>query len=961
VADTASPSAAGAVSFGPFRVFPAQRLLLEGNKPVRLGSRALDMLIALVEHPGEVVGRDELIARVWPNTHVEEGNLKFQISALRRALGDGRAGHRYIAAVPGRGDSFVAAVRLAEDAPSVVQIAATARKHNLPVLLTRLVGRDQTDGRLAGQLRRQRLLTIVGPGGIGKTSVALAVAEASVNTYEHGVWFVDLAPLGDARLVPSAVAQVLALDIRSDDPVPGLVGALRDRRLVVVLDNCEHVIEAAATLAAAILRGAADVHILATSREPLRVEGEFVQRLPPLSSGSPSDHLDATEALAFPAVELFVERAAAALGEFELSDGDAPIVAEICRRLDGIPLAIEFAAARVEAFGVRGLASRLDDHLRLLTRGRRTTAFRHRTISATLDWSYSLLSDAEQTIFRRLAIFAGGFTLEAAGAVAADADHPVAELINLVADLVTKSLVWADVGETEPRLRLPVTTRSYALVKLTNSGEHDTIARRHAGYYSELFSSAAYDSAGADAISTMNAPEIDNLRAALGWTFGPTGEPAVGVRLAAGAVPLWISMSALAEAHQWMEKAAHSLDIAGLRDSRQEMVLQMALGVSLQFAKGLTADAQTALNRALELAERFADADYQLRIINHLWIYHLRLGEIRDTLALAHRAEAVAPSLADPVATTIIDRMLGLSLHYAGQHASARVRLERMLGLPPAPTRRSYILRFGFDQRVLARYGLAHLLWVQGFPDQAVRAGQLAVDEARELAHPLTLCGALAWGGAAVNLRVGDLATAREFSEELLKEAEQQALADYHAYALAVEDTLALRSGTSNIGVEAIRAALDRWHASRWHVYLTMGDFVEIAADAGYADEIAAIVDETLERVERNQELWAFPEILRVKGRILLSGKEPDPDLAEEYFVRSLNRARAQGAPAWELRTAISLALLKREQGQPEKGREALQAAYARFREGLDTADLKRASRLLDELGGPRLHDAGPA
>ena len=638
------------------------------------------------------------------------------------------------------------------------------------------------------------------------------------------------------------------------------------------------------------------------------------------------------------------------MGEFELSHADAPIVAEVCQQLDGLPLAIELAAARVDAFGVRGLAARLDDRLRLLTRGRRTAVARHRTIGATLDWSYSLLSGAEQAIFRRLAIFAGGFTLDAAGAVAADADHPAAELVDLVADLVTKSLVWADVSGTEPRLYLPGTTRAYALEKLADSSERDAIARRHADYYCELFNAGAGESTDADAISTMYAPEIDNLRAALGWAFGPTGEPSVGVRLAAAAVPLWISMSALAEAHQWMEKAVRSLDSAGLRASRQEMVLQTAFGVSLQFAKGLTTDAQAALSRALELAERLGDADYQLRIIHNLWVYHLRLGEVRDTLALAHRAEAVAPSLADPVAMTTVDRMLGISSHYAGEHASARVRLERLLLLPPPPARRSYILRFGFDQRVLARYVLAHLLWVQGFPDQAVRAGQLAVDEARELAHPLTLCSALAWGGAALALRIGDLATAREFSEELLKQAEQQSLADYHAYALAVEDILALRSGTSNIGVETIRAALDRWHAAHWHIYLTMGDFAEIAAGAGYIDEISAIVDETLERAERNQELWAFAEVLRVKGRLLLSRNEPDPDQAEEYVVRSLDHARALRELSWELRAAMSLARLKRDEGRIEEGRDLLASVYGRFTEGFGTADLKAAKALIDDL-----------
>jgi predicted ATPase len=905
-----------------------------------------------------VVGREELITRAWPNRSVEEGNLKFQIGLLRRALGDGRAGHRYIAAIPGRGDSFVAAVRLAEDAPSVVQIAATARKHNLPVLLTRLVGRDQTDGRLVGQLRRQRLLTIVGPGGIGKTSVALAVADALVEAYGDGVWLVDLAPLADPRLVLSAVASAIGMEVRSADPVRGLIALLRDERMLLVLENCEHVIDAAAAFALAILKGARGVHILATSREPLRVEGERVHRLSSLPSPATAIGLTAAEALTFPAVQLFIERAAASSGEFELSDADAPIVAAICQRLDGIPLAIEFAAARVDAFGVRGLAARLDDRLRLLTTGRRMAVPRHRTISATLDWSYSLLSEAEQTIFRRLAIFAGGFTLEAAGAVAADTDHPAAAVIELAADLVTKSLVRADVNENEPRLQLPETTRAYALQKLADSGECDAIARRHAAYYCDLFDSGAHESADADDRSTVCAIEIGNLRAALGWAFGQTGDPAVAVRLAAAAVPLWISTSMLAEGHQWMEKAMRSLDGARLRGGRWEMVLQATLGVSRQFAKAITAAVSEALSRALELAERLGDADYQLRIIHNLWIYHLRLGEVRRTLALAQRAEAVALSLADPVATTTVDRMFGSSLYCAGEPASARIRLERLLRLPPPSARCSYILRFGFDQLVVARYVLAHILWIQGLPDQAVRAGRLAVEEARELQHPLTLCGALA-SAAALSLRIGDLVTGRELSAEILERAERHSLANYHAYALALQDRLALQGGTSNLRVEEIRAALDRWHASHLHIYLTMSDFADVVADAGYVDEISAIVDETLERAELNQELWAFPEILRVKGRILLSRKEPDPDLAEEYFVRSLDRARAQGAPAWELRTAVSLALLKREQGQPEKGREALQAAYARFREGLDTADLKRASRLLDELGGPRVADAG--
>ena len=394
-----------AISFGPFRLLAEQRLLLEGDRPVRLGSRAFDILAALVERRGEVVGKEQLIARAWPKTFVEEANLKIQVSALRRALGDGQGGNRYVITVPGRGYNFVAPLRreetlLAAPAPPV----PSTTPHNLPFAVTRVIGRDDAVAALVTRLSRERLVTVVGPGGIGKTTVALAVAERMMASYEHGVWLVDLAPLGDPRLVPSAVATVLGLEVRTEDPLAALVAAVRDNRMLLLLDNCEHVIDVVAGLAAAILSGAPGVSILATSREPVGAAGEREYRLASLGMPQTSSRLTAAEAAAFPAVQLFVERVSAIVEDFALTDANAPAVVEICRRLDGLPLAIEFAAPRVEVLGVEGLAARLDDSLQLLGTRRRTTVPRHRTMRAVVDWSYGLLTEDEQLFLRALCI-----------------------------------------------------------------------------------------------------------------------------------------------------------------------------------------------------------------------------------------------------------------------------------------------------------------------------------------------------------------------------------------------------------------------------------------------------------------------------------------------------------------------------------------------------------------------------
>ena len=413
-------------------------------------------------------------------------------------------------------------------------------------------------------LSRHRLVTLVGAAGVGKTSLSLQVGADLLARFPDGARFVELAPLDRAELVGETVAAVFGLPVHGERPATDAIATfLRSRRVLLILDNCEHVIAAAAKLADALLKTCPGVLLLATSREALSVAGEHAYPVPLLDVPPRSTSLTAAQAMEHSAVQLFVERAASALGRFSLTDETAPIVAEICRRLDGIPLAIELAAPRLKVLTPEALLARLDDQLHLLTAGSRTAVPRQQTLRAAIEWSYALLSEAEQAMLRRLGVFAGSFTLEAVAAVATGAPVEASDVFDVLAGLVDKSLVVSLAGAGENRYRLLESTRAFALEKLA-AGRYAELARRLCEHMTIVFERADRTwptTPRADWLAAYE-PDLDNLRAALGWSLGPDGDPALGLKLVSYTDWLWRELSLVQEQRRWFELALTFVDDA---------------------------------------------------------------------------------------------------------------------------------------------------------------------------------------------------------------------------------------------------------------------------------------------------------------------------------------------------------------------------------------------------------------
>ena len=877
------------VAFGRYQLFPRLRLLLREGVRLELGERALDVLVQLVSMAGQVVSKDSLLSRIWSKGVVEENSLQAQISSLRKILGDDR---ELIATDFGRGYRFTGSVQ--SHRAVTASLGAHQARVGLPRPRSPLIGRAEELLELNRLLATQTLCTLTGPAGIGKTRLAIEAASESSPCFPDGVYFANLSQLGSAASVSPAISSALV----------GLAGtgtqlASHPRRALLVVDNCEHVTSACAAALERLLETDPRLSVLLTSQIPLGLDGEQVYRLSPLAV--PVHTIKAADAQNYSAIELFVRRVTSADYHFELTDENVEQVTALCRALDGVPLALEIAAARVPSLGLAAVTEDLALSSGLLTAQKRQTSGRHRTLGDALKWSYQLLNSAEQTVFQELAIFPGDFTITTAEQIVSAKLEGTPRLVDVLYGLVEKSLITLQVGTQPSRYRYLTMLRAYALEQLADRTA--AMAEKHARFVEQLVSQAQRDWMSLPTTQWRRQYEhhIDDIRSALAWAFLDNQHRTLGLRILANSAPFWIQLSLHDECRQWITNVLEETKAPSI-EAHQEMMIQAALATSLTWSRGPIPANGQAWSRAGYLALRLDDKEMQLQAEYGLWLFHLRSGRYAQALRHGKSMADLALMHCDQPALLTARRLIGTAHHFLGNHTGALIEIESMLDSYARDERHGSLFRFGLDQRVAGWAFHARILRLTGNATKARRAAQVAIDEAVALDHACTLCCALAEGSCTVAALSGDVEEVARVSQKLKQVAGNHGLAFWGLYGSAFSLWAQMFKDPYAVSVVDIRSAIETLQTQgfdpTYSVFLS--DFANAMVEQGYPQEAAKFINTHLTGDAARGQLWNAPELMRVKSRTLL-GKSLREEKSE-ILQQALTLARTQGAKEWELR-----------------------------------------------------------
>ena len=664
-----STSASVRYRFGPFELQPEERRLLADGVAVRIGPHAFDLLIVLVERCGHLVTKDELLVRVWHHVVVEENTLQVHVAALRKVLGTDA-----IATVSGRGYRFTHEV-------TCIRGESTPRQ-NLPHQLTTFIGREKEIAEVGRLLASTRLLTLTGAGGCGKTRLALRVAGDVLTAYQDGVWLVECAVVRDATHIPQAVAAVLAVKEQAGrDLTETLAESLQPRHILLVLDNAEHLLEACSQLIHRLLRRCDRLAILVTSRERLNIAGELTYRVPSLSVPDARSGSRSEEILACEAARLFIDRARLQQPDLVITTKDASALGSICRRLDGIALAIELAAARIRAMSMGELSTHLVDRFTVLSGGPLTVLPRHRTLRSLIDWSYELLSEPEKAMLRRASVFAGGWTLDAAERVCSDESIDRSHALDLLTSLTDKSLVVVDTRDQVTRFGMLETVRHYAQDRLRERSGEALVHARHVEYFVEAAERLAAQQSDADLQAKLLGldKEHDNLRAALAWCEATARFSQRGLRLAGKLYWFWRARSHFDEGRRWVDRL---LAVTSDVEPQAEHARALTTGAVLAYLQSDYSAAEAQWRQALAIRRRLGQRLHVAVLLGNLGsVAAIHDEGMADARALYEEALLISRELGDRRSVALWLQNLGLLSFAAGECSVAQCLLEESLSL----------------------------------------------------------------------------------------------------------------------------------------------------------------------------------------------------------------------------------------------------------------------------------------